>query len=274
MGLKRLKNRDFSIWLNGLAGILYAASSGLAHAGAWPSPVGEGQIISTTLFNNASQGYDDNGNITQEVRFSKSEASVYLEHGLTAATTLVLQSSFQDIEFRAGVDDIAFSGVGESYLGLRRLFWHDAKTVLSVQGGLIFAGAGEAISDADLGIGSTHLEARVLLGRSFNLAKRDGFVDLQMARRFRPENYPDEWRVDVTAGWRPLNNAQVLLQGFYTASEAEFEIARRNTRLKLQSSLVYDRSAKTSYQIGIYQTVVGRNIVKEKAFFVAIWSRY
>ncbi len=274
-----IKAKHFSLWLYGLAGILGAAVHGLASAGAWPTKPGEGQIISTSLFDNASQAYDDNGNISQtgnsqDISFSKSEMSVYLEHGLTAKTTLVAQSSFQDIQFRAGIDDVDFTGIGESYIGVRHLFWHDTKTVISAQGGLIFAGAGEAISDADLGFGATHFEARVLLGRSLELAKRDGFVDLQAARRFRPGNVPDEWRVDATAGWRPINNIQFLAQGFYTASEAEFEIARRNTRLKLQASLVYDRSARTSYQIGLYQTVAGKNIIKEKAFFIAIWSRY
>jgi len=272
--LMHAKNRGFSIWAFGLAWILCAAFPLQASAGAWPTEAGAGQIISTSLFDNASQAFDENGDASQAVSFSKFEGAVYMEHGLTAKTTLVLQSSFQDIQFRAGVDDVNFSGLGESYLGLRHLLWDDDKTVISAQGGVLFAGAGEAIADADLGFGTTHYEARVLLGRSFKLAKRDGFIDLQAARRFRPGNFPDEWRLDATTGWRPVKNIQILAQGFYTASEAEFEIARRNTRLKLQGSLVYDRSAKTSYQIGLYQTVAGQNIVKEKAFFIAIWSRY
>ncbi len=245
-----------------------------ASAGAWPTDIGTGQIISTSLFDNASQAFDENGDVRQNVSFSKFEGSAYVEHGLTTKTTLVLQSSFQDIQFRAGIDDVDFSGLGETYLGLRHLLWRDEKTVISAQGGILLAGAGEAIADADLGFGTTHFEARALLGRSFKLANRDGFFDIQAARRFRPGNFPSEWRLDATAGWRPVKNMQILAQGFYTAGEAQFEIARRNTRLKLQTSLVYDRNTKISYQIGMYQTVAGRNIVKEQAFFIAIWSRY
>lgn len=274
MRLRDIKRNYYSLWFHGLANVLCAAVHELASAGAWPTEAGKGQVISTSLFDTANQAYDENGDANQDISFSKFEGAVYLEHGLTPKTTLVLQSSFQDIQFRAGVDDVDFSGIGESYIGLRHLLWHDSTTVISAQGGLLLAGPGEAISDADLGFGNTHFEARFLLGRSFEMAKQDGFVDFQVARRFRPGNIPNEWRLDATAGWRPVNDVQILAQGFYTASEAEFEIARRNTRLKLQGSLVYDRNPKTSYQIGLYQTVAGKNIIKEKAFFISIWSRY
>jgi len=187
---------------------------------------------------------------------------------------LILQSSYQDIQFTAGVDVVNFSGIGESYAGLRRVYWQNSKWVVSAQGGVIFAGPGEVISDADLGSGSTHYEGRFLVGRSFKLAKKDGFIDIQTAYRYRPGTQPDERRVDVTAGWHPSKKIQILAQGFYIKSEEQFEISRPNTRLKLQGSVVYNHNAKTSYQIGLYQTVAGRNIVKENAFFIAAWKRY
>ncbi len=257
-----------------MAGIASFLVSALAHAGAWPIAVGEGQVISTTLFDNASSGYDDEGNLTQQVSFNKSEGSVYLEHGLSEKITVVLQSSYQDIQFTAGVDVVDFSGVGESYVGLRRVFWQSGKWVASGQAGVIFAGSGETVTDADLGSGSTNYEGRVLLGRSFGFAKRDGFMDIQAAYRYRPKMQADEQRIDATAGWYPSKKFQILTQGFYTRSKEQFEISRTNTRLKLQGSLVYNHNPKTSYQIGLYQTVAGRNIVKEKAFFVSAWKRY
>lgn len=253
---------------------LTSLSSTFAQAGAWPTPVGEGQVISTTLFDNASTGYDDDGNLTQKVSFNKSEGALYWEHGLTSKTTVILQSSYQDIQFTAGVDVVNFSGIGESYAGLRRVFWQNGKWVVSAQAGVIFAGSGEAISDADLGSGSTHYEGRFLVGRSFKLAQKDAFLDIQTAYRYRQGTQPDERRIDVTAGWQPSEKFQILAQGFYTGSEEQFEIARSNTRLKLQGSIVYNHNPKTSYQIGMYQTVAGRNIVKENAFFIAAWKRY
>ncbi|PHQ68460.1 MAG: hypothetical protein COB92_00580 [Robiginitomaculum sp.] len=257
-----------------LAGLTSLSLPALAHAGAWPNAVGEGQVISTTLFDNANIGYDGDGNLTQKTSFNKSEGAIYWEHGLTEKTTLILQSSYQDIQFTAGVDVVNFSGIGESYAGLRRVYWQNSKWVVSAQGGVIFAGPGEMIPDADLGSGSTHYEGRFLVGRSFKLAKKDGFIDIQTAYRYRPGTQPDERRVDVTAGWHPSKKIQILAQGFYIKSEEQFEISRPNTRLKLQGSVVYNHNAKTSYQIGLYQTVAGRNIVKENAFFIAAWKRY
>ena len=275
---EKIRFRDALLFMNNwglcIAGLTSLSLSTLAHAGAWPTPVGEGQVISTTLFDNASTGYDDDGNLTQQVSFNKSEGAIYWEHGLTDKTTLILQSSYQDIQFTAGVDVVRFSGIGESYAGLRRVFWQNDKWVASAQAGVIFSGSGEAISDADLGTGSTHYEGRFLVGRSFKLAKKDGFVDVQIAYRYRPTAQPDERRVDATLGWKPSEKFQILAQGFYTQSAEQFEIARRNTRLKLQGSVVYNHNPKTSYQIGLYQTVAGRNIVKENAFFMSVWKRY
>ena len=245
-----------------MAGLTSFSLSTFAYAGAWPTDAGEGQVISTTLFDNARTGYDDDGNLTQQVSFNKSEGAIYWEHGLTDKTTVVLQSSYQDIQFTAGVDVVNFSGIGESYAGLRRVFWQNGKWVASAQAGVIFAGSGETISDADLGAGSTNYEGRFLVGRSFKLAKKDGFVDIQAAYRYRPGIQPDERRVDATIGWQASKKFQILAQGFYTGSEEQFEFARPNTRLKLQGSVVYNHNPKTSYQIGLYKTVAGRNIVK------------
>ncbi len=249
-------------------------SSAFAHAGAWPTAAGEGQVISTTLFDTARTGYDNDGNLTQTVSFNKMESALYWEHGLTSKTTVVIQSSFQDIQFTAGVDVVNFSGLGESYAGLRRVLWQNGKWVVSAQAGVLFAGAGEVISDADLGSGSTHYEGRFLLGRSFKLAQKDAFVDIQSAYRYRPRAQPDERRIDATFGWQPHDKFQILAQGFYTDSEEQFEISRANKRMKLQTSLVYKHNPKTSYQIGLYQTVAGRNIVKENAFFISAWKKY
>ena len=245
-----------------------------AWAGAWPTPVGQGQIITTTLSDSANSGYNDVGNLRADVFFSKTEGAVYWEHGLSPTTTLVLQSSMQDIQFKAGEDIVDFSGVGESYIGLRHVLQKWDNTIFSAQAGVLFAGSGESISDADLGVGATQFEGRLLLGHSFKLAHKDGFLDIQGAYRMRGDTVPDEWRLDVTTGWAPRDNFQILTQGFYTSGGAKFEVSRANKRLKLQSSVVYRHSPKTSYQIGFYETVAGRNIVKEKAFFIAIWSRY
>ena len=245
-----------------------------AHAGPWPVPVGTGQIINTTLTDRASKAYDGNGDLNLDVEFSKFDTGLFWEHGLSKDVTIVLHSSVQDISFSAGVDKASFQGLGESGVGLRSVLWQNERSVISTQASVIFPSSGETISDADLGFGATNYEMRVLAGRSFKFAQKDGFVDIQAAWRLRPSGNPDEYRLDGTIGWRPKEKIQLLAQGFYAQGNGKFGIARQNSRLKLQTSLVYDKSAKTSYQIGVYQTVAGRNIVKENAVFVGVWQRY
>lgn len=237
-------------------------------------PTGEGQAIETNLVVRADKGFDANGNITVPVQFSKFETGVFLEHGLSDRFTLVLASSFQDLEFTAGVDQVNFIGFGETEVGMRNVIWKEGPTVVSTQASVIFAGPGETVTDADLGIGGTQYEARVLVGRSFKLVNKDGFFDAQLARRFRGQNISDEWRLDLSTGWRPLPKWQVLAQTFYVYGQSVPNLTRSNSRLKAQASVVFDRNRKTSYQIGVYKTVLGKNIIQENAIFLSIWQRY
>ena len=243
-------------------------------AGAWPTPAGKGQIIQTIMIDNAKIAYDETGLADIPVQFSKSETSVFWEHGLSRDYTLVLQASIQDVDFRAGVDQVNFSGPGESVVGLKRVMWRDENTVLSSQASLVIPSSGETVSDGDLGLGGAHVEGRLLLGRSFKFFNRDGFIDTQAAWRLRSGDAPDEWRVDGTVGWRPTEKLQILAQAFYANGQSATGLVRKNTRLKLQGAFVYDRKAKTSYQLGFYQTVAGSNIIKEKAVFMSMWQRY
>lgn len=265
---------------NGIAGLrciftIFIVLAGQnAFAGAWPTPKGEGQIISTALIDSAKRAFDDEGKSSLPVQFSKSEASVYWEHGLSKDTTLVLSTNFQDLTFRAGADDVRFSGLGDTTIGLRKAIMQRENSVLSLQVSVVFAVPGETVSDAELGFGSTNFEGRVLAGQSFKLAGKDAFVDVQAAWRLRPNGVPDEWSVDATLGWRPGSNFLVLGQSFYASGDSASGVARENTRLKLQTSIVYDRSKARSFQIGFFKTVAGRNIIQEEAFFVSVWQRY
>ncbi len=263
--------RVATILLGFLWGLQY---SFLAKAGAWPISVGHGQVIQTNLIVNAQKGFDSSGELSLPVQFSKYEAGVFWEHGLSEKLTLVLASSFQDIKFVAGVDEVDFSGFGETEISVRRVMWRNTNSIVSAQIGVVFAGAGETVSDADLGIGGTQYQMRLLAGRSFKFAGRDGFVEGQFAWRFRSQNIPDEWSLDLTTGWRPHPKWQILAQSFYVDGQAELGLARSTSRLKLQTALVYDQNHKTSYQIGVYKTVAGKNIIQEKAVFLSIWQRY
>ncbi len=257
-----------------ISGLLMILVGQPAWAGAWPVEGAHGQVISTSLFDTASKAYDASGKASRTVNFRKVEESLFIEHALDKDWTLVVSTAFQDVSFTAGASEVSFSGLGESYIGLRKTLWRGGNSIVSIQPGLLVSGSGETISDADLGLGKFGFEPRVLAGHSFKLAGRDSFGELQAARRFRKAPYPNDWRLDATMGVQVTRKLQVLGQAFYTSTQASPEIARANSRLKLQASLVLKRSQKTSWQFGVYETIAGKNSVRERAFLFAIWSRY
>lgn len=244
------------------------------YAGAWNLPAKRGQVINTTLFDTANRQYDESGQLADLSGFQKFESSIFWEHGLDDKTTLVTQFGVQDVSITNMGSIDTYRGVSESGIALRRHLGTLGKWVVSAQAGVVVGAGGENISDGPLGFGDTHVELRALAGRGFKFAGKNGFIDVQSAWRWRFQDSPNDWRVDGTLGLRPFENILVMGQGFFVQTQGLDGFVRKNERLKLQGSLVYDRSKRTSYQIGVYQTVAGRSTIKEKALFLGVWTRY
>lgn len=248
-----------------------------AHAGAWPLPEGSGQVILTTTYDTANRSYDGNWDLTQEINFSKTDTQLFLEYGLTPKITLVLETALQDVDYTSRDGRTRVQGFGNSAVGVRRQIFHKDRSVLAVQGKFILAGTGENIPDADLGRGGNGVELRGLYGRNFKLAGRNGFLDTQAAWIFRSGNAPESYKADITLGLNLTDKIQILGQNFYSRTGDQILGVDRilsNESLKAQISVVRKQSAKRSYQFGLFQTVAGRNIVKEKAVFFGVWRRY
>lgn len=240
-------------------------------------PKGKGQIISTTIKNNADRGFDDRWALSQSTEFSKVESGFYWEHGLTDKWTLVATTAWQDVDFLSRTGPKQVKGFGTSSIGARYQVYKKGPAVLALQGRYILAGKGEIIPDADLGRGGNGLELRALAGRSFKAFNRDGFLDGQAAWTYRGGNSPDSLNADLTAGLSVSKKRQVLLQAFYSATGEQLIGNDRilpNESLKLQGSIVITRSKKTSVQAGYFRTISGRNIVRESGAIASIWRRY
>ncbi len=253
--------------------ILLSFWAPLVHAGAWPYDKGEGQVIATIVHARAGTQFDEFGEATP-AEFRKTETSLYWEHGLSNNWTFVLHPTLQDVQFNttAGAED--YIGLGPTEIALRRTVWKNDNTILSAQGGVIFAGGGENIPDRSLGEGGTDHEARLLLGRSLHFGARRGFAELQAGYRARSDDLPNEWRLDASLGIRPVDNVQIMGQIFAIQSEEAIFPNRQYQSVKLQTSLIWDRSFGHSYQFGLYQTVAGETIVKETGLLLSLWQRY
>lgn len=240
-------------------------------------PTGKGQVISTTVNNRSSRGFDDRWALSQSAEFSKIESGFYWEHGLTDKWTLVATTAWQDVDFLSRTGRKHVKGFGTSSIGGRYHVFKKGPTVLALQGRYILAGKGEIIPDADLGRGGNGAEIRALAGRSFKVFKRDGFLDVQTAWTYRAGNSPNSFSADLTAGFSVNKKRQLLLQAFYSATGEQLIGNDRilpNESVKLQGSFVLKRSKKTSVQAGYFRTISGRNIVRESGAMASIWRRY
>jgi len=248
-----------------------------AMAGAWNLSAQSGQIISTTLYDTASKAYDNDGDLIGGVAFEKTESQIFWEHGLTQRLTWISQAGLQNVNYTALDGQTQVNGLADTKVGVRAEIFRSPQWVLSVQPSFIIAGEGENIPDADLGNGGNNIELRALVGRSFTIADKPGFLDVQTAVNLRSNQEPNQWRIDASAGIRAIDPILVIGQVFYADNGGRFDnrdIILPNRSLKLQGSFVYQWSEKTSLQLGAFQTVAGKNIVREQAVFAAIWRRY
>lgn len=275
-----------------------------AFAGAWLQDKGAGIIISGSEYNQARLAFDNQGNLVTPVDFEKIDSSFYAEYGLTDKITLVGNTALQDVSYISSDGPQQFSGFATSKIGLRLGSKFNSNWALSVQPSLIIPAGGEAIPDGDLGIGGLGAELRLAAGRGFSWRGKSGFFGTEAAYDWRGNDAPRQIMTDVTLGIEAHEGLQILGQAFYTNTNDSLigrDTVLANESLKLQASVVFEvsnpfsRKAKTEdntkdkaeeaqapsvnsetaqLQIGFFQTVYGRNIVREQGVVAKLWNRF
>jgi hypothetical protein len=263
-----------------------------AHAGAWLYPAGEGQLILTTTFADAQNAYDAGGRLVRTPSYRKFETRAYLEHGVTDWLTFVAEGgamSFRGApapsdhinllvaEAKAGLPltaqpppGVKYEGIGLGAVGARAQLLAYGPYVLSVESGLRAASA-EARRFLDMR-GATQIDARLLVGRSFELLGVTGFAETQLGLRMRGQN-GDEIRMDLAAGIRPWKGWMLMAQSF-SAIAPRGGMATFVAAQKFQLSAVYELTPSISLQIGGVTALSGVNSPAERGVVSAIWWRY
>jgi len=245
-----------------------------ALAGAWTLPAGEGQIISTTLYDTANRAFDADRDLVDDVFFQKIESSIFVERGLTDRITFVGSTSYQTVNYTAESGPDAFEGLGDISIGLRYNVSSGSDWVLSVQPSFVIDGGGETIPDADLGAGNNSVDLRILYGRSGKFIARPYFLDAQMGTRIRSSGDVTKWYMDLTGGYHVSERLTLISQAFLTNTNGQTlaqDIILPNQSFKVQGSIVVKLRETLSLQVGAFQTLAGKNIVEEKAGFIGIW---
>jgi hypothetical protein len=257
--------------LRAVAIAIALAISSPVFGGAWVQNKGEGLVISGLLLSGADHSLDNSGNRQPGLYFSKYESSFYAEYGISDRLTLILQLAGQQVsQDNNGITDTA-SGLSASRLGLQRRLVSMGRWTSSLQVSAVIPGGGENVADRPLGDGANGIEFRWLTGRSI---AENGFLDFQLARTWRADNYPAEFRADVTLGWRPTERYVLMAQSFFTQGEAD---RQRNNRAFSQYKLQVSagrRVGNGTLMAGVFTTVYGRNSIEESGVTLSWWRRF
>lgn len=242
-----------------------------AHSGAWVQEKGQGILISGLLLSEASSSLDRDGNREPGLYFSKYESSFYAEYGLSDRLTLVLQLAGQRVsQDNNGITDTA-EGLAASRAGVQAHAFDAGRWVFAAQAAAVIPGGGENVADRPLGDGANGLELRALAGRPIGT---NGFLDLQIARTWRDNDYPSETRLDTTLGWRIREQYLLLAQSFYIAADPDIaRTGREFSQHKIQFS-AGRRIRGRQIMIGAFTTVSGRNAIDESGVLISWWRRF
>ena len=225
-------------------------------------------------YTEGSRRFDPSGHAVAAPAVTKAEASGYLEYGLTswlsliAAPTLAHQTGVPATNTVTGSDSSAF--------GARLQLLGGAGSVLAVQA-LVQPPIGAGGTAAQLAAGgarSLAVDLRVLGGHAFTLFGLAAFVDVEPGVRLYADPLPNEARLDLAFGVRPVARLLVLVQDFNTLAPRAGPLIPSASYSKGQASLVYDFSTRWSGQVGVVRTVAGRNALRETGPLFAVWYRF
>lgn len=249
---------------------LWAERDG-ACAGAFMQEPGKGQLIVTSTFDRSDRFFDAAGRLQPLAQYRKFEMTTYVEYGAMDWLTIILAPSSSQSAGSIGAIETA-DRYGRLEAGARIRLWRDENAIVSWQASVRAPYAFDVGLPPGLRKEVVEYDVRGLYGYAFRLLERDGFFGAELAYRTRL-GAPDEWRADLTLGYRFLPQFLVLAQSFNVVSSAGAAFPRRRWH-KAQVSGVYDLGARWSLQAGVYLTFAGVNMRREQGVIGGVWRAF
>ena len=259
----------------GLAGLLSGAGPvAPARAGAWNPDAGHGEIIVTTLFDQANTSFNQSGRFTPTPLYRSLQAQVFVDYGVTDWLAALLKPSLQSSTL-GPPDNQRYTGLGDSEIGAQARLWRDDSTALAVQASIRAPTNGGATNSWLAGTRQPEYDFRLLLGKNLSVGALPGFVDLQAGGRLCAGPAPDQGRFDLTFGLYATPRLMLLAQSFNIVSAPSSNPNYPQwAQSKLQLSLVYSLDADWRAQAGGFTTLAGQNAYRENGALVALWRRF
>lgn len=254
--------------------LAWIAMTGSLAAGAFLLPEGQGQFIAGVGYSEGSRRFDQTGVAVPTPTYRKADAGGYIEYGLTSWLSLIAAPTLSHENGSAATNSV--TGSDSSAFGARLQVFGSSDAVVAVQA-LIQPPMGSqspASEIADGGARSFSGDFRVMVGRSFSLLGLPAFVEVDPGVRFRADPLPDEARLDLTFGMRPIPRLLILVQDFSAFAHSDGPLIAATAYSKLQATLVYDLSPVWSVQAGGFRTIAGRNAIRETGPLAALWYRF
>lgn len=243
-------------------------------AGAWTPQAGHGEIIVTTLFDQAATAYDQAGKFTPTPRYRSLTVAAFVEYGVADWLAAVVKPSVQSSAL-APPDAQRYTGLGASEIGAQARLWRDDATVVSALASIRAPATGGATDTWLAGSRTPAFDARLLLGKNAKIGGLPGFVDIAAGGRLNGGGAPDEARADLTFGLYATPRLMLLAQSFNIVSgPSNNPNYPRWAQSKAQASLVYSLDDDWRLQAGAFTTAAGRNAYRESGALLAIWRKF
>ena len=250
--------------------------SASAFAGAWNQRTGEGQVISTSSWTHAGQIFNDDFEAVPLRGFTKTETRLYIEQGVTDWLTLVGNTGLQTLNFRDGDSRFDFDGLDDTEFGAQ--FKTHAREGLATSIRFSYVLDSKLDNRAiDVLSGGDQFEARALIGQSHETLIGDFFYDAQGAIRTKSFDRIDATQLALTLGYKPTQRWLFMSQSYANMSAEERLdgfVVPEQFQLNTSVSGAYQFQPGRYAQLGVGQTVLGRNIVKELSVFIGLWTEY
>lgn len=252
------------------------ATGGLAWAGAFNPPAGEGVVILTSSFTDGRDYVDGAGRKWRAPGFRKFETQAHIEYGVTEWLAVIARPRFVSIR-ENGRKGFSGVGLGASEFGAQLRLLRVSGWVFAAQAlARAPASPGGRFVDWEDGGG---VEGRLLVARGFALLGTPGYLDMQIGARTR-KGRADEIVAEQTLAARPTPRLLVMLQTFTTRT---LESARRRTsraaplgewRVKAQIGAVYEITPNWSLGVALFRTLVVRDGAPEVGATASLWRKF
>ena len=260
--------------LMALTGGFTAGLVTLTRAGAWTPDPGHGEVIVTTLFDQANVAFNQSGRFTPTPLYRTLQLGAYVEVGVADGLAALIKPSLQSSTLGAP-ENQRYNGLGDSEIGAQARLWRDDASVLALQADVRAPAAGGASYGWLAGSKTADFDLRLMLGKNISVGAFSGFVDLAGGFRFCGGPAPNETHADLTFGLYVTPGLMLLAQSFNIMSApSQNLIYPQWAQSKAQFSLVKSLNDDWRVQIGGFTTVAGQNAYRESGALLALWRRF